>query len=416
MRRRPIALLLLLAAALLAAAPALAQRSSADAEVAFTYGVGAYNHGDWDEAVRLFQEALTAAPDNPEAREWLAAAQRRQSEAAAPGQAVATPGFAGLLTLRDQPRFDFRAGVAYGQDSNPAQLPDNVVASGPGITTLVGEVDDKATDLDARAGVYPFYGRGSRDPRNGWSLGLTGQVKAARFQDLDFLNERQWSAAVHLAWGSDPSGYLTGPLGYTRVPFGHSRASLLLQAGRTDTRLDGDPLVTADEAALSLVFRESVTTATQAELDFQKQDILDGRADSRVWSAGASQLFFFGRRDRYLRLGAARGETTDGLISDSTSVVGTAEVSLPLAGRGSLQLAVSRRKEDFDARVPQRFTDTTTRAAGALAWEVARHLYVTGRASWTKRDSDLGPLTTTNPLAFRDYQRNTASLGLQWIW
>ncbi len=80
-------------------------------------------------------------------------------------------------------------------------------------------MDDRVADLDLRAAVYPFYGR------SGWSLGLTGQAKAARFQDLDFLNERQWSAAVQLAWGADPLGYLTGPLGYTRVPFGASRLS-----------------------------------------------------------------------------------------------------------------------------------------------------------------------------------------------
>jgi hypothetical protein len=416
MRRRSIPLLLLLAAVLLAAAPALAQRSAAESEVAFAYGVRAFNHGDWDEAVRLLQEAVATDPDNREAREWLALAQRRQSEHAGSGEAVAGPGFAGLLALRDQPRFDFRAGAVYGKDSNPAELPDNAVAFGSKFGTLSGEVDDKVTGLDLRAGVYPVYGGGSRDPRRGWSLGLTGQAKSSRFSDLDFLNERQWSAAVHLAWGSDPAGYLTGPLGYTRVPFGNSRVSVLLQAGRTDTRLDGDPLVTADAGALALMFRETVSTATQVELDFQKQELLDGLADSRVRSAGASQLFYLGRRDRYLRLGGAREKQTDGLLGDSTALAGTAELSLPLAGRGSLQLAVSRRKEDFDAAgVRPGFTDTTTRAAGALAWEVVRHLYVIGRASWTKRDSDLVPVTA-DPLDFRDFRRSTASLGLQWLW
>src|SRR6185295_2503306 len=235
--RRTVSILLLLASILPAAAPAFAQRSSAEAEVAFTYGVRAFNHGDFAEAVRRFQEAVAADPRNREAREWLDVALRRQREAAAPGGAVATPGFGGLLALRDQPRFDFRAGAALGQDSNPAELPDDVIAVGSNFGPLVGEVDDKVTDLDLRAAVYPFYSR------SGWSLGLAGQMKAARYQDLDFLSESQWSAAVQIAWGTDPSGYLTGPLGYTRVPFGHSRVSFLLQAGRTDTRLDGDPLV-----------------------------------------------------------------------------------------------------------------------------------------------------------------------------
>ena len=81
-------LLLTLLTAPLAAARA-AERSTAVAEVAFTYGVRAYNHGDFAEAVRLFQEAVAADPGNREACEWLAAAQRRQSESAA----VTAPGF-----------------------------------------------------------------------------------------------------------------------------------------------------------------------------------------------------------------------------------------------------------------------------------------------------------------------------------
>ena len=210
--RRSILLLLL---ALLAAGPALAQPSAADAEVAFTYGVRAFNHGDYAEAVRLFQEALDADPKHREAREWLALAQRRQ----AAGETVAAPGFAGLLALRDQPKFDFRAGAFYGEDSNPALMPDDAIAFIPGFGPLQGEVEDRVTDLNLRAAAYPVYGKG------GFSLGLTGEVKSARFADLDFLDERQWSAAVQLAWGSDPLGYLTGPMGYTRVPSSATAAS-----------------------------------------------------------------------------------------------------------------------------------------------------------------------------------------------
>lgn len=410
MRRKRLHPILLVLAVLMTATLApifAAEPSTAVAEVAFTYGVRAYNHGDFGEAVRLFREALEADPGYPDVRVWLDLAERRQREGAA---AVTAPGFAGLLPLRDQPRFDLRAGAAYGTDSNPATLPKDVIATGSDIGTLRGEVDDRVADLDLRAGVYPFYGR------NGWSLGLTGQVKAAQFADLDFLNERQWSAAVQLAWGSDPLGYLTGPLGYTRVPFGASRVSFLLQAGRTDTRVNGNALETADEAALAVVFRETATTATQVELDYQKQDLLDGLLDGRSRSAGISQIFFLGRRDRYLRLGAQRGTGTDLLIiGDVTSLTGTAELALPLADRWSLQIAASRRKDDYDSILGE-FDDTTTRAAAVLSWELTRHLYVTGRASWAQRDSTYVPGANLAVLAHRDYQRNTASLGLQWLW
>jgi len=409
-RFRPI--LLLLAAALMvpvfaaaAAAAATTERSTAVAEVAFTYGVRAYNHGDFAEAARLFREALEADPGYTDARAWLDLAERRQREGAA---AVTAPGFAGLLPLRDQPPFDLRLGAAYGTDSNPAELPDNVIASGVPNGNLRGEVDDKVADLDLRAGVYPFYGK------SGWSLGLTGQAKDARFSDLDFLDERQWSAAAHLAWGSDPLGYLTGPLGYTRVPFGATRVSFLLQAGRTDTRLNGDPLVTADEAALTMVLRETAATVTQIELDGQRRDYLDGLAKADYRSVGLSQLFFLGQRNRYLRLGALHGEETDGLEGDTTSDGGTAELALPLSDRWTLQLAASRTRDKID-RPTKSFADTTSRVAGTLTWQVCRHFYVTGRGSWAKRDSDLVPASFT-ALDFRDYQRTTASLGLTWLW
>jgi hypothetical protein len=396
----------LLAAPFALAPAAAAERSTAVSEVAFAYGVRAYNHGDFGEAVRLFQEAVAADPDNREARDWLAAAQRRQSAQA--DQTVAAPGFGGLLPLRDQPRFDLRAGAAYGTDSNPAELPKDAIALGSGIGTLRGEVSDRVTDLDLRAGVYPFYGKG------GWSLGLTGQAKASRFQDLEFLNERQWSAAAQLAWGSDPLGYLTGPMGYTRVPFGASRVSFLLQAGRTDTRLNGNALVTADEAALALVLREGVVTATQVELDGQRRDYLDGLRKADYRSVRASQLFFLGQRNRYLRLGVLHGKETGGLEGDTTSDEGTAELALPLGDRWTLQLAASRARDKID-RPATSFADTTTRAAGTLAWQAVGHLYVTGRGSWAQRDSGFTP-ASASALDFRDYSRTTVSLGLEWLW
>lgn len=412
----PLVLSVLATLALLAATPesvsaADAERSTAEAEVAVAYGVRACNHGDYAAAVRLFEEALAADPKSREAREWLAFARRRLAIALQPGGTVAPSGFDGLLAVRDQPRFDLRLGAAYGSDSNPALLPDDVVASGASIPTLRGEADDRTTGLDLRAAVYPFYGRGGS---GGWSMGLVGQVKVARFQDFGFLDRRQWSAAASLAWGSDPLGYLTGPLGYTRVPFGHGRAAFLLQAGRTDTRLDGNPLATVDEAALSAVFREAVWTATQVELDLQRRDLVDGRAEPDLWSAGASQLFFLGRRDRYLRLGAQHGEETDGLDGDVTSLEATAELALPLRSGWTLQIAAARRQDEIERPIV-RFDETTTRAVAALTWGLTHHLYLTGRVAWSRRESDLAP-ASPNPLDHRDYRRKVASLGLQWLW
>ncbi|HSK79581.1 MAG TPA: tetratricopeptide repeat protein [Thermoanaerobaculia bacterium] len=398
-RRSAVLLLLLLA---LPAALA-AQRSTADAEVAFTYGVRAYNQGDWSEAVRRFEEAVAADPDHAEAREWLAVARRNQART---GEAVAAPGFGGLLALRDQPRFDLRAGASYGQDSNPLLMPEGAVASIPGVGAFFDVPDDEVANLDLRAAVYPFYGRA------GWSLGLVGEAKAARFSDLDFLDETQWRGALQLAWGSDPQGFLTGPLGFSRVPFGHSRTALLFQVGTGETELDGDPLIQVDQAALSFTFRETVKTATQVEIDAQSRDLLDGQAESDVLSASVSQIFYLGRRDRSLRVGVLRSEEDGGIAGDVTTLGGTAELVLPLSKSLTLQLAATRRQDDFEPASGSGFEDTTLRAAGALTWSLPHGLYLVGRASWTDRDSDFRRLAFFEE---RDYDRTTAGLGIQWL-
>jgi hypothetical protein len=129
-----------------------------------------------------------------------------------------------------------------------------------------------------------------------------------------------------------------------------------------------------------------------------------------------SQLFFFGRRDRFLRLGVARGKETDVVVpGDGTSTTGSAELALPLAERWTLQVAASRRQDKLDTGTLPEFEDTTSRAAATLSWRLASHLYATGRASWTKRDSTLD-LASSSVLAHRDYRRSTLSLGLQWLW
>lgn len=403
---RSVLTVLLLAAALLAAAtPPTFAGETAEAEVAFTYGVRAFNQGDWAEAVRLFQEALAADPDHAEAREWLAAAQRRQR--AASGETVAAPGFAGLLALRDQPRFDFRAGAFYGQDSNPLLMPDGAVASLPSQGLTFTDIpDDDVLNLDLRAAVYPFYGR------SGWSLGLVGEARTARFSDLDFLDESQWRASLQLAWGADPQGYVTGPLGYTRVPFGHSLASLLLQVGTSEAELDGEPLIQVDQASLTLLFRESVKTATQVEAGVQSRDILDGRAESDLLSASVSQIFYLGRRDRYLRIGGLWSEEDGGLNGDVSSLGGTAEAVLPLAKRWTLQLAATRQVDDFEPAAGADFEDTTLRANGALSFALTPRLLLVARGGWTDRDSDFRRFGSFEE---RDYDRTTAAFGIQWL-
>lgn len=418
---RPILLLLILSGVLLPQ-PGAAQASSAEAEVAFAYGVKAWNHGEWDEAVRLFREAVAADPGDGTARYWLGLALLRQGqhreaaveieaslEAERPpaversrveadlrrarsGEAetgVAPVYGLELLAVRDRPRFDLRVGGFYGSDSNPALLPEG--------TALGDDTEDNVANLDARAAFYPFY------DRHGLSLGITGEYAAARLSDFDVLDQDRWGAAAHLAWGNDPLGYLTGPLGYTRVPSGSGRAALLLQIGTSESRLDGDPLLQAHGAALTVVGRLSREVAAQVETSFSRRDYLDGAVSTDAWTLTPSLIFYLGRRERSVRIGLALGEE-----EDTRGQGHLAELSLPVSERWVLQLAAAQQRDETSGA--SGFDETTRTVRGALTWAATRHLFVTGRAGFAERDTDRNVFFDD-----RKYDRTSFSLGVLWM-
>jgi hypothetical protein len=424
--RRSILCLLVAGLVLLPLPGGAAQASSAEAEVAFTYGVKAFNHGDVDEAVRLFREAVAADPHDGTARYWLGLALLRQGQhreaaeeieaslearrpprversrveadlrraQAGEAEGVVAPAYGlELLRVRDRPRFDLRVGGFYGPDSNPALIPAGGIASLPDGTVLFGETEDDAANLDARAALYPFY------DRRGLSLGITGEYAAARFADLDFLDQTRWRGAVHLAWGNDPLGYLTGPLGYTRVPFGHGRAALLLQIGTGESRLDGDPMLQEDTAALTFVVRTSRQMAAQIEASMARRDYLDGAVETDAWSVTPSVVLYLGRRERSVRLGISLGEEEE---IDKQGL--SAELSLPLSEKLVLQLAAAEAKDETSG--VSGIDETSREARGALTWAATRSFFVVGRVSQTDRTSNRD---------VREYDRTAFSLGVLWM-
>lgn len=424
---------LLLTLAVLSAAPLVAQSGSAEAEVAFTYGVRAFNHGELDEAVRLFREAVAADPEGGTARYWLGLALLRQGqhreaaeeieasleakrppaversrveadlrraragEAGSAESAVAPVYGLELLTVRDRPRYDLRVGASFGTDSNPALMPENGIATVPGGTVLFGETEDDVANVNVRGAVYPFYDRG------GFSLGLTGEVAAARYSDLDFLDQDGWAAAAHLAWGKNPLGYLTGPLGYTRVPADDGRLALLLEVGVRENRLNGEPLFHEEKAALTLVGRLSEAVAAQIEGSWSHREDLDGVRSSDGWSLSPSLILYLGRREKSLRIGFALGEEED---VERQAI--SAELSLPLSEKLVLQLAAASSIDETSGATG--FEETTQAARGALTWALSRHLYVIGRASLAERDTDRDVFFDD-----RKYNRTAFSVGVLWM-
>lgn len=420
MNKIRLGILVIVAAACLAA-PLTAQTSSAEAEVAFAYGVRAWNHGELNEAVRLFREAVAADPHDGTYHYWLGLALLRQGQhreaaeeieaslearrppaversrveadlrraQAGEAEAAVAPVYGlELLTVRDRPRFDLRVGGFYGSDSNPALLPEG---------TAFGDTEDNVANFDARAAYYPFY------DRHGLSLGITGEYAVARLSDFDALDQDRWRAAAHLAWGNDPLGYLTGPLGYSRVPSGDGRAALLLQVGTSDSRLDGDPLLQADDVALTVVGRLSREVAAQVETSFSRRDYLDGAVSTDARTLTPSLIFYLGRRERSVRIGFALGEE-----EDTRGQGYLAELSLPVSERLVLQLAAAQQRDETPGAAG--FDETTRTVRGALTWTATRHLLVIGRAGFAERETDRNVFFDD-----REYDRTSFSLGVLWM-
>jgi hypothetical protein len=435
-----------------AAGQAGGEQSVAEAEVAFVYGLRAYHHGELDEALRLFREAVAADPGGGTYRYWLGLALLRGGDRAAAAReleaslgaprppaverarveadlararggaapetaAAAVPGFLGeaVAPSRAPRRFAGRLGAAYGQDSNPVLL-DKGVSAFFGGRTVAAEDADTVANLDARLELYPFTGRG------GWTLGLLVEGQQSAYSDFDFLDARRLRGAAQLAWGSDPAGFLTGPLGYALVPVGSGRAALLLQGGLVETELDGEGYVSARQAAAALTFRGGRATATLIEVDLQDLDYDGGFApdlerDGEQVTAKLSQILYLGRRERYLRLSVRGGERTAGAALEHRFFGAGAEAAWPLARRLTLQLAGSAREEDYDrpASNPRAGgaarSDTVLRADGVLLWQLAAGLRLSLRGSWTDRDSDYVAGVNDPP---RDFSRTETAAGLTW--
>jgi len=368
-------------------------------------------------------EASLKAPEPAEAgrervKADLAAARAALSGKAGLGQPVTPPPYAPEIRVPwAAPRWDLRLSGGAGHDSNPDLLAEDLAFTTASGKQVQGGTGDGVGDLGLRAEIHPFYGR------RGWSLGIAATADRSFHRDLSELDLTLASGLVQLAWGGDPDGFLAGPLGYTRVPPGNGRLALLFQAGGTDARLGGDPFLRAGEAAASLLVRETPATATRVDLsgvDRSYSNDASGvlRQSGRESTLGVSQLVFFSRRDRYLRLGLAAGERSAGEAYASTSRTAFAEASLPLSRRLTLFAAGERREDSFTHTVSNLFRpagterdDVTWRVTTAAVFALSDRLRWTLRGSFARRRSNVDVVPGS---ALFDYQRTVVSTGFDW--
>ena len=217
-------------------------------------------------------------------------------------------------------------------------------------------------------------------------------------------------------------GYLEGSLGPARVPFGVSRLTALIQAGGATYQVDSTSYLQTWGGAASITFHELAATATRLDLGYEDREfshsgLADARRSGKDLSVQARQLFFFGRRDRYARLGAlAVDRQADRPFSESIREV-NAELAWPFALRWTVHLEGGVRQDDFDHPESNLFrlaggpvrNDRTRRTALTLIWAATDRLRLIARGTYVKRSSnvDLG-----DGLPDLDYQRKIAYVGV----
>lgn len=466
MRLRPFVLPLVAglvaAAAPLAVPPtaaAVTDAAAADAEVAFAFGVAAYHRGDFEEAVERLGAAVAADPGDGTARYWLGLARlelgdgaRAESELAAARDAERPPrvdperlrrdlararavaagrepaptpppaaATRGLDRFGELPAWELELRGAVGDDSNPALVADGVLSVAPDGTLLDGAEADRVIQLGGRFDLRPVR-------RGDWTLGLAVAADRALYDELDFLDFTRLAGTVHLAWGGDPAGFLSGPLGSTRVPVGHRRAAFLLQAGVSDDELDGEGLATTSRLAGSLFLRQGAVGTTRlsaayADEDFDDDGSGDLEASGTVTEAAVEQTFYLGPRNRYLRLSATAGERDAGAAFDSSHTRAGAELGLPLGDAWTLSLVGGWSAVDYDGvesnplfgflPVDEVREDSTVRLAAVLSWAVTPRLLLVARGARTDRDADLGPVA--EQFFDFDYERTVVAVGFRWF-
>ncbi|HEV7669474.1 MAG TPA: hypothetical protein VGS22_13195 [Thermoanaerobaculia bacterium] len=329
--------------------------------------------------------------------------------------------------------WDARIGLGAIGDSNPSLLAEAFPLSIPDSRRLVrGGESDRATTADLSFSLHPFA-RGDDDRI--WHFGLQVDGHQSHYENLDFFDLGEASVTLHLARGSSPSGFLSGPQGGVRVPIGLSRTTVLLQGSTSEATLDRELFFRASWGSASFAFRPRPAYAVQLDLEAQDRrfpERQDSRRNGTEIRAGLVQTFFLGREDRTLRVSAQAGHRDADRPFSTQILRGQIELALPLAARWDLLASATVQRDNYDhpesdiyfstldendpefnndshvERTVRR--DRSARAALALVWTWRSRLQVIGRMSLLDHDSNLR-FGTNQPL---DYRRTLSSLGFAW--
>jgi hypothetical protein len=391
----------------------------AEAEVDLAEGLNALAAGDVAAAIDWLSKAVALDPDEGTRRGLALLRQGRTHEAAAEIEASLT-GSRSLQAVDDRGLWEGTVGLSAAADTNPNLLSNDlsVPAPGPGDKAVQGGDSDGFGRVDLRLGIYPFHAQEGR------SLGVILETHRAFHFDFGYLDLGQARGAVQLAFGSNPQGFLEGPLGFARIPFGGgSRFTALFQAGGATYRLGSEPYYHTLEAAAMFGISETPATTTFFDLGYADRGfpgglLSDPRRSGHDLSLGLSQSFYFGGWNRTLRLGARGVDRRAGPEFTGTFLEGSGELVWPLGLRLSAVLEGRAQEGHYDRRQSNLFEptgpprrDTTLQTAAAAVWSATDRLRWTARATYTRRRSnvDLG-----DGLPDLGYRRLVVSAGLSW--
>lgn len=417
MRRIPSAVVLALLLALAALPIHAAEESLARSQLALAEGLLAWHEERLSEAVEHFSKAVELNPGDETAHAWLDAARRRLA-----GETVAEPEPPEpAQPIDDRGLWEGVVGAGITFDTNPNLFSDELILPPPGDPSgelIRGEESDGTLRLSAGVGLYPFHALSAPN------LGIALQARRSFQNDFDFLDLTEARGAVQLAWGSSPLGFVDGPLGSARVPFGVSRFSGVVQAGASLFQLDDARYLETVDGAASLTWQPSEATATRLDLAYSDRNFADRGIEElksgEELSLQASQLFFLGRRDRFVRVGVRGLERGASRAFDASVLEVNAEAALPFLLRWEVRFWGAWREDDFDHPESNLFAptsgvvrdDETLRASATVVYRPAPRLRWLARATWVDRDStvDLGP-----DLPDLDYRRFLVTAGIHWM-
>ncbi|HVT19419.1 MAG TPA: hypothetical protein VHQ90_24980 [Thermoanaerobaculia bacterium] len=324
------------------------------------------------------------------------------------------------VAFDDRGAWEGSAGAALAADSNPNLLAASLDLPTPGgkpAALVRGAQSDGLAELGLRLAWYPWH------DRVGWDPAVSVEAGQSVHRDFRYLDFGQVRAVVQLARGQDPQGFLAGALGSARLPFGGRRFSTLLQAGFSDSWLNGAGFLRSWEGAAAFVLPESAAAAARLDLGYSRrrfggQPLADPRRDGEDLSAALAQTFYLGRADRSFGIAVRALDRRARRAFAARAGEASAALALPLAPRLHLLLEGAVRRDRY--RYPESNLlvlfgparrDTTWRGGAALAWAMAPRLVWTLRGTYTSRTSNVDLGAGLPDLGFRRY---VIGLGANW--